>query len=295
MKLSKTFRDNFEGYLLTSPALVLYILFVLTPLIFGFYVTLHDWDGFTTMKFVGLKNYVTLLKNPTTWTVISHNLQYAAGTVLGKNILAIFLALLLNRKFKGVTIARTIYFIPVVMSFVAIGVLWSWLYNPTFGLINAILLNLNLISSPILFLGEPGLALNSLIFVDIWRWTGYHMVIILAGLQTVSADLYEAADIDGANAVNKLFSITIPQITPMIITNLTISTMGAFSVFDLVHVMTKGGPYNSTHVLSTYMYTITFGSESRFGYGSSVAYILLAIILIISLGQSWLMKKTDNN
>ena len=294
MKLSKSARDTVTGYGLLLPALVLYGTFVLVPLIYGFYITLHDWDGFTEMKFVGLGNYIALFQTSEIYEVISHNLYYAVGTVVGKNILAIILALLLNRQFKGLTVIRTIYFLPAVMSFVAIGLLWSWLYNPTFGLINSILSKFGLVTDPILFLGDPKLAMPSLILVDIWRWTGYHAVIILAGLQTVPNDLYESADLDGATGLQRLFYITLPQIRPMIITNLTISTMGAFSIFDLVYVMTKGGPYNSTRVLSTYMYEITFGSDSRFGYGSSVAYVLLFIIIIVSVLQSILMAKTED-
>lgn len=293
MSVKKSIKDATSAYSLMVPALILYVTFILVPLIFGFYITLHEWDGFTDMKFIGLANYINIFKNPVIYEVLSHNTVYALGTVISKNIIAIFLALLLNRQFKGVTFFRTVYFIPVVMSFVAIGILWSWLYNPTFGLINVILLKTGIIKESIAFLGDPSIALWSLILVDIWRWSGYHTVIVLAGLQTVPKDLYESAGLDGATGFQRLVYITLPQIRPMIITNVTISLMGAFSVFDLMYIMTKGGPYNSTRVISTYMYDITFGSESRFGYGSSVAYILLFIIIIISIAQSKFMAKSD--
>jgi ABC-type sugar transport system permease subunit len=213
---------------------------------------------------------------------------------VGKVGLALLLALLLNHSLKGISVFRGIFFTPVVISFVAVGILWQRIYDPNIGLLDGLLQTLGLMHTPIDWLGNPNLSLFSIILVDIWKWTGYHTVIYLAGLQIISRDFYESADIDGATAWQKLRYITLPQLRQMTIINITIACMGAFSVFDLVYIMTNGGPYQSTSVLLTYMYNITFASSnSNFGYGTTVAYLLFVIILAISIVQIKNMNAKD--
>jgi multiple sugar transport system permease protein/raffinose/stachyose/melibiose transport system permease protein len=179
-----------------------------------------------------------------------NNVTYAFGTVIGKTILALFLALLLNQALRGRSFYRTSLFMPVVMSFIVVGILWSWLYNSQFGLINTLLRSLGLEALILDWLGDPDIALWSLIVVDIWKWYGFHMVIFLAGLQTIPAELYEAARIDGATRLHQLLHITLPLLQPVMLVNVTLSLMGAFNVFDIPYVMTQGGPANSTNVLA---------------------------------------------
>lgn len=288
-------KDNAAAYMLLSPALVLFSVFTFFPFLYGFFISFHQWDGFNDLKFVGLSNYIGIFKDEQFYGALAHNALYAVGAVAGKVSIALVIALLLNRKFKGVTFYRGVFFTPVVMSFVAIGVLWQRMYDPILGLLDMFLMKTRLISQPIEWLGDPKLALWSLVMVDVWKWVGYHIVLFLAGLQTIPSDIYESSDIDGANSWQKFRYITFPQLAPITLLNITISLMGAFSVFDLVYIMTNGGPYNSTNVLLTYMYNITFGgSDSNFGYGSSIAYILFAIILVITIIQTKIMNRQES-
>lgn len=293
--MDKLKKDNIAAYTLLFPALLLFGVFTFSPFVYGFFISLNQWDGFSDMKFVGLSNYIGIFKDELFFGALSHNILFAVGTVVGKVVLALIIALLLNRKFKGVTFFRGVFFTPMVISFVAIGILWQRIYDPILGLLDAILINTHIISQPILWLADPNIALWSLVMVDIWKWVGYHIVLNLAGLQTISEDLYESSNIDGATKWQQLRYITLPQLKPITLLNITISFMGAFSVFDLVYVMTNGGPYHSTNVLMTYMYDITFGgSDSNFGYGSSVAYILYAIILIVTIIQTKIMNAQES-
>ena len=288
-------RKSYEAYILIAPAFLLFGVFILYPLVFGFGVSFFKWDGFNPMQFVGVSNYIEAFNDPAFVAALGHNAQYAIGSVVGKILISFVIAYLLNRRFRGQTFFRAIFFAPVVLSFVAVGALWQRLYDPILGIINQFLQGINVIDQPIQFLADPKLALWSLVFVDVWKWTGYHAVLFLAGLQTIPEDLYESSSLDGANAWQKLIHITIPQIRSIILLNVTIALMGAFSVFDLVYVMTKGGPYQSTNVILTYMYEKTFASSSsNFGFGSSVAFIMFAIILVITIGQTKAMSKTDS-
>ena len=241
------------------PALALFLTFICYPVIYGFFISLNKWDGFSEMKFVGFQNYLGIFKDQLFYNSFLHNLIYALGSVSGKVVLALFIAILLNRRFKGVTFFRGVFFTPVVISFVAIGLLWQRLFDPNLGLIEPFLASIKLIKEPVGWLADPKIALWAVIMVDIWKWTGYHTVLFLAGLQTISKELYEAAEIDGASKWQQFLYITLPELRPVTIINVTIATMGAFSAFDLVFILTNGGPFNSTHVMLTYMYQITFG------------------------------------
>lgn len=287
-------KDIAMAYVFLLPALLLFSVFILYPIIYGFYISLNKWNGFGPMKFIGFNNYANILKDNLFYVSLLHNVIYAVLSVVGKVVLGLLLALLLNRSLKGMSVYRGIFFTPVVISFVAVGILWQRIYDPNIGLIDGLFQSLGLMHTPIDWLGDPHLALFSVIIVDIWKWTGYHTVIYLAGLQLISHDFYESADIDGATRLQKLRFITIPQLRQMTIINVTIASMGAFSVFDLVYIMTHGGPYQSTSVLLTYMYNITFASSnSNFGYGTTVAYLLFVIILVISILQTKAMNAKD--
>ncbi len=287
--MGKTRNDYLSGYILLLPALVLFGAFIVYPLLYGFFISLNQWDGFGPMKLVGFSNYAGVFKDELFRISLLHNIEYAVVSVAGKIVLSLFLATLLNSKIRCLTFFRAVYFTPVVISFMAIGLMFQLLLDPNVGLVNTLLMKLHVIGEPIMFLGDEKIALLTIIGVDIWKWVGYQTVVFLAGLQTISGELYESGDIDGASGWQKFRFITLPLLKPVTIINVTLCVMGAFSVFDLVFVMTNGsgGPLNSTHVLMTYMYKITFGgTDSNMGYGSTVAYILFAIILGISIIQS---------
>jgi ABC-type sugar transport system permease subunit len=291
MKLnSRVFKDNRDAYLFVFPALLVFAFFTIYPTVSGFVTSLYKWDGFTEKTFVGLNNYIKLFQDSTFWTAISHNTYYAVFTVIAKVTIGFLTAVLLNGKFRGTQIYRTIFFTPMVMSFVAVGVLWSWIFNPTFGLANTILQHIGWSGAMPIWLGDPKLVLPALMFVDIWRWSGYHTVLYLAGLQSISVDIYEAAAVDGCNGLRKMLYITIPQMKAVIIMNFAICLMGAFNLFDLVYVTTKGGPYGSSEVLLTYMYKLAFAGR-QFGYATTIGYVNLLFIIVVTTIQLRAMRK----
>lgn len=283
-------RWNWTPYLWIAPAILLYVIFKLTPMIAGIYLSFLDWNGIDPPKWVGLQNYVRMFSDDLVLLSLWHNTIYAFGTVAGKIIISLILALLLNQALRGRSFYRTALFLPVVMSFVVVGILWTWLYNAQFGLINSLLTALGLQALILDWLGDPKIALWSLIVVDIWKWYGFHMVIFLAGLQTIPLELYEAARIDGANRWAQFSRITLPLLQPVMIVNITLALMGAYNVFDIPYVMTEGGPANSTIVMALHIYIRGF-KFYRFGYAAALSYALLVLITLIAAVQMKLMAR----
>ncbi len=280
-------------YLWVLPALLVYGIFKLYPLVSGLHMSLLRWNGIDDPKYIGLRNFEKILRDEMTATVLMNNVHYAVGTVVGKIALSLFLAILLHQALRGRTFYRTSLFMPVVMSFVVVGVLWSWLFNPQFGLINSLLRGLGLGFLVPDWLGDAAVALNSLILVDIWKWYGFHMVIFLAGLQSIPDELYEAARIDGASVWQQFLHITLPMLNPVMIVNVTISLMGAFNVFDIPFIMTGGGPANSTNVMALHIYIRGF-KFYRFGFSAALSYVLLVIVTLVAAIQLRLMTSGDN-
>lgn len=285
--------SKLSPYLWILPALAVYGVFKLYPLVSGLQMSLLRWDGIEEPRYIGLRNFEKILSDPMTGAVLMNNVHYAVGTVLGKIVLSLFLAILLHQALKGRTFYRTSLFMPVVMSFVVVGVLWSWLFNPQFGLINSLLRGLGLGVLVQDWLGDAAVALNSLILVDIWKWYGFHMVIFLAGLQSIPDELYEAARIDGASVWQQFLHVTLPMLQPVMIVNVTISVMGAFNVFDIPFIMTAGGPANATNVMALHIYIRGF-KFYRFGFSAALSYVLLVIVTLVAAIQLKLMTSGDN-
>jgi raffinose/stachyose/melibiose transport system permease protein len=286
-------RINWKPYMWILPAILMYTIFKLVPLIAGIYLAMLRWDGIEPPIFVGLNNFVRMFNDELIWLALWHNAVYAFGTVVGKIVLSLILALLLNQAIHGRTVYRTALFLPVVMSFVVVGILWKWLYNTQFGLVNSLLRGLGLDFLVLDWLGDPKVALWSLILVDIWKWYGFHMVIFLAGLQTIPNELYEAARIDGANRWQQFWRITLPLLQPVMLVNVTLALMGAFNVFDIPYVMTEGGPANSTIVMALHIYIRGF-KFYRFGYSAAMSYVLLLLVTIIAAVQMKLMSRGND-
>ncbi len=271
-------------YLWLAPALILYAVFKLFPLVSGLYLSLLRWDGIKDPVYIGLTNFERMLSDEKLVPALLHNFQYALGTVAGKLIISLLLAILLNQALRGRTFYRTILFLPVVLSFVVISILWTWLYNDQFGLINSLLRFVHLDALAVQWLGDTKYALIALMIVDVWKWYGFHMVIFLAALQTIPVELYEAARVDGASRWNQFISITLPQLRPVMVINITLALLGAFNVFDIPYIMTQGGPAGATNVLALHTYTQAF-QFGKLGYGSALSYALLLFITIVALVQ----------
>lgn len=280
-------------YLWILPAILVYGIFKLVPLVSGVYMALLRWDGIEEPRFIGLRNFEKILNDKLTLLVLGNNVEYAVLTVIGKIALSLFLAIMLNQALRGRTFYRTSLFMPVVMSFVVIGILWRWLFNTEFGLLNNLFESVGLGFLAQDWLGDTDIALKSLTLVDIWKWYGFHMVIFLAGLQAIPGELYEAAKIDGASVWQQFRHVTLPMLQPVMIVNVTISLMGAFNVFDIPYVMTEGGPANSTNVMALHIYLRGF-KFYRFGFSAALSYVLLTIVTLVAALQLWLMTRVDN-
>jgi raffinose/stachyose/melibiose transport system permease protein len=276
-------RRNLQPYLWVAPALFVFSIFTLLPVAVGLYLSCTNWNGTAVPVFNGLDNYRDALRDDAYWSAIVHNMIYAVGTVGGKIVLGLGLALVMNRTLPGRAMFRTALFMPVMLSFVAIGLLWSWIYNYDFGLLNGILEVLHLGGLKQDWLGSTSFALYALIVVDIWKWFGLHMVLFLAGLQNIPGQLYEAARIDGATSWQSFWRITLPLLLPVTAFNIVLAASGAFNVFDLVYVMTQGGPVDATNVAMTDIYREAF-QFYHFGYSAALSVVQLGLVTIVSLG-----------
>jgi raffinose/stachyose/melibiose transport system permease protein len=269
-------------YFWVAPALAVFALFTLLPVAVALGLSFTSWDGSGDPVFNGLHNYAQAFGDGEYWTAILHNIQYAVGTVVGKLVLSLGLALAMNQVLPARAIFRTALFLPVVLSFVVVGLLWSWIYNYDAGLLNSMLGHLGLESLQRDWLGDQKVALWALVIVDIWKWFGFHMIIFLAGLQSIPQELYEAGRIDGATSWRLLRHITLPLILPISLINLVLAASGAFNVFDVVYVMTEGGPVNATNVAMMEIYKQAF-QFYHFGYSSALSVVQLVLVSVVSL------------
>ncbi len=279
-------------YLWLVPALILYGLFKIVPLVVGIVLATLRWDGVKDPVFVGLQNFERMALDDKLIPALLNNLQYALISVSGKMLIALVIALLVHQGLRGRAFYRTALFMPVVMSFVVVSVLWTFIYNDQFGLVNNFLRSLGLDALTAPWLGDVRTALNSLIVVDIWKWYGFHMVIFLAGLQAIPVELYEAARVDGASRWAQLFRITLPLLRPVMVINITTSLLGAFNVFDIPYIMTEGGPANATNVIALHSYIQAF-KFYRLGYGAALSYAIFVLVTIIALVQLRLMLREN--
>jgi ABC-type sugar transport system permease subunit len=278
----RLFVRKVEPYLWVIPAFCVLFVFTHLPILLESVLGLFAANGLSPPKFIGLQNYLEVLSDQDIWAAIEHNVIYAIGTVAGKVTLSLLLAVLLNQRLIGRNIFRTVLFLPVVLSFVAIGLIWTLFFNFDHGILNETLKALSLQGLTHDWLGSADTALGAVIFVDIWKWTGFHLVIYLAGLQSIPKDLYEAALIDGANAWQRFWRITVPLLQPFTAINVLLASLGAFSVFDLVYVMTQGGPFNATNVAMLEIYLQAF-QFNRLGYAGAMSLVLLVLVAVMSI------------
>ncbi len=283
-KKNRKVRSNIIGYSFILPNLIGYSIFVFIPVCFSFVLSVMKWDGSQIpMEFVGLQNFVQIFGDRFFRGALWHTVVYALMTVLPTLVLAMLLAVLLNSKIKGIAFYRTAFFFPYIASIVAVGAVWNMLFQPDFGPINEFLKFIG-ISNPPRWVVSTDWAMVAVAIVTIWKYMGYYMIVYLAALQGISSSLYEAASIDGANGWQKLRYITIPMLTPTTFFVLIMLTIQCFKVFDMVYVMTGGGPGNATQTLVNYIYDKAFVNW-QFGPASAGAIVLFAVVLVITLIQ----------
>lgn len=264
------------------PNLLGFLLFIVYPVFRALIISLTNWNGFMQMDYVGFSNYVRLFSDSTFNISLQNTLVYTVVTVPLSIIFGILMAVLMNVKIPGIKAFRTIYFLPQITSMIAIGLVWSLVLAKQ-GPVNQILMMLGN-SNPPKWISSSQYALISVEIVSIWRSMGYNAIILLAGLQGISQELYEAAKLDGANGFQSFLHVTVPMLSPTIFFCLVTQMINSFKVFDIIIAMTQGGPGRATNVLAYFVYNKSF-MDSRFGYASAAAFIMFAIIMVFTAIQ----------
>lgn len=265
------------------PALFGTLIFIIIPVFFSFYLSFCNWDLLTPIKFVGLENYRELLTGSSFALIIKNTFIFAVSTAIISLIIPLILAATLNNKIRGTEFFKTAYFLPFITPMIVVAIVWEWIFDPNSGLLNYIL------RTHISWLYDSHTAMLALIIVSSWKLIGYNMVIFLSGFSSVNQSIYEAAKIDGANPLQTFFRVTIPLLSPTIFFVLIITTISSFQVFDLIYLMTQGGPTDSTNVLVYWIYKNAF-EFFNIGEASAGAYILFLIILLLTSVQ-WKTRK----
>ncbi|MEP0766912.1 MAG: sugar ABC transporter permease [Fimbriimonadia bacterium] len=283
-------RPNWRGYLFILPAFAHLVVFALIPIVYAAILSLHRWNILKEGKpFVGLGNYLFLFQDAEFWNAVWNSARFALMSVPLGMLVALAVAILVNQKLRGVTLFRTIFYVPAISSGVAISMVWIWIYLPRNGLINFIA-QLFGFSGTTDFLNDPTLAMPALVFMSIWVGLGPRMVLFIAGLAAIPQSFYEAAQVDGATRWSSFRHVTIPLLLPTTFFVLVTSTIAALQVFTPVYMMTKGGPLQTTDVVGYHIYNQAW-RQFEMGMASAQSYILFALVLGITLLQFKFLSK----
>jgi len=275
--------DKVSATIFLLPALAGSLVFIIIPIFFSFYLSFTKWDLLSSIEFAGLKNYIEIFSSPDFYQILGNTVIFAVVTTVFGVSIPLFLACLLNAKLKFAEFFKTVYFLPFITPMVVLAIVWAWIFDPNAGLMNYIL------RTHINWLFDTHWAMAAVIIVSVWKLIGYNMVIFLAGLTAINSSLYEAAKIDGADELKTFAQITVPQLSPTIFFVTIITTISSFQVFDLIYLMTQGGPLNSTNVLVYSLYQSAF-EYFDIGQASAIAYVLFVIIFVLTIIQ-WKVKK----
>ncbi|PWU67936.1 MULTISPECIES: carbohydrate ABC transporter permease [Gracilibacillus] len=282
--MNKVMSNKLVIALYVLPALILIVALIYGPILLTGYYGLMEWNGIGPMTFIGLENYMELVKDAKFWESAGHSFLLALFSTIS---LAgyLIISLILAGKIKGSNLLRKIYLIPMLLSSVAIAQLWIKIYDPNNGMLNSLLMSLG-VESPPAWLADPNLVLYAIFVAILWQYAGFYIIIYYAALKGIPESLIEAAKIDGANPIQIAYKIKVPLISGVIKVTVVLAIVGSLKYFDLIYVMTGGGPNGASEVIASYMYQKAFGSY-EFGYGSAVAFFLLIITLIVT----WLTRK----
>jgi len=275
--------------LLLAPALVVFGIFVIWPIFSSIWLSLHDWDGIKPQRFVGLGNYRELIGDHVFWTAIRNNVAWLICFMLAP-VFGLAVALFLNQNVFGIRFVKSMFFFPFVISQVVVGLVFSWFLNAQFGLLTEILSRFGL--PPLALLEDPRWATFAVIAAGLWPQTAYCMILYLTGLTAMNPEVIEAARMDGAKGARLLWHIVLPQLRPATFIAVVVSVVGALRSFDLVAIMTLGGPYNTSTVLAYYMYEQTFLSF-RYGHGAAIATVLFFLMDIYIAFFLWRMLRAE--
>lgn len=278
------------------PALIIYAVFALYPMVSALLLSFYNWDGISEDRnFVGLTNYIQIFtQDPVFWVAVRNSLIWVVMSLIAPTIVGLALAVAVNQKIFARNSFRAIFYLPSIVASIAVATIWSWMYNPLLGLFNSLLKSLGLGFLIQDWLGDPSVALFSIFIAYVWQSSGANMVLFLAGLQGVPQELKEAALVDGANSWKAFWNVTIPSLRQTFIVVTVLTIINSLKVFDLIVGMTSGGPGQSTQVLALWSYTQSFGLRD-FGNGMAVAIVLLALTLLIVIPYMMWISRGDES
>lgn len=272
------------------PGLLIYVLGMLIPIAIGFAFSLTDWSGISdSWNFVGFDNYGQLLKDERFYSAMSFTMIFAFANTILQNVIALGLAMLLNQKIRGTTMARTVVFAPCLISAIIVGIIWSQLFGSIFP---DIMKTFGVTDISVSLLSKPGTVMSGLLIINNWQWAGYWMLIYLAALQAVPPEVYEAAYIDGAGPFRRFFRITIPLIAPAITVNIVSIVLGSFQVYELIVTATGGGPGNSSESFIMYVYNVAFARQQP-GLASANSMTYVVLLFVIAVVQLKILRKRE--
>ena len=275
--------QNCAANIFILPAFLGTVIFIIIPVICSFGLSFTKWDLLNEIKFVGFDNYTSLFQDALFYKIFMNTIVFAVSTSVFGVIIPLILAAVVNSKIRGSEFFKTAYFLPFITPMIVIGIIWAWIFDPNIGFLN------HLFNIHINWLYDSAFAMPALILVSVWKLIGYNMIIFLSSMSAVSQSLFEAAKIDGANSVQTFFKVTVPLLSPTIFFVVIVTAISSFQIFDLIYLMTEGGPFDSTNVLVYAIYKNAF-EFFNIGKASAMAYVLFVVILILTLIQ-WNFRK----
>lgn len=283
-------------YFFMLPAFILLLLLFVVPFICNVLISLTDWNGINLkFNFIGLQNYISMFRENSIFQVLMNNLKFLLILVLIQNFIALIVSLLLYEAPVGKVFFKAVVFIPTLLSMVAVSFMWTYMLDPINGVLYKLFDVLHLSGlSNIMWLGDERIIVYVLAIISMWQWTGWNVVIYLAGLTSIPKDLYESCEIDGASFLARLRHITIPMLAPAFSVNIIMSTIGALKIFDLPFIMTKGGPGHSSETIAITIYNNSF-LINKMGYGAALSLVLFVLVLIVSIAQTTYFKRLEED
>lgn len=275
-------RNPWSYLIFLLPAVVIFSVFAVVPIIQTVYYSLFQWDGIGDMSFKGLGNYTKLFSDDIFYIALKNTIYLMLFSVFVGVSISLTLAILLSQKIRAASFFKTSVFIPTILSTVIVGMIWNFVYHPRVGTLNAFLEGIGLEAWTRPWLTDPDFSFLSVLVANTWQWVGFHTVILLAGVLNIPKDVLEAASIDGVNRTRRVFNVIIPLMWPTLIVDILLNVTGSLRAFDIVYVMTLGGPNHQTELLATYMYSKSF-TQFDYGYGSAIAVSILVLTLIVSV------------
>jgi len=281
MNLNKVnWYKKYTPWIFILPTILGLLIFRLVPILAALFLSFTRWSLLGKPQWLGFGNYIEAFTTKSFFEIIGNTFSFSLIYVIGSMILGLALAVLVNVKIKGIGAFRAIIYLPVVTSAVAVGIVWNWILGPRFGILSVFLENF-METSPF-WLTDPQLALRSVATVQVWKMSGYYMILFLAGLQSIPRDAIEAATVDGATSFQKFFRITLPMLSPTVFFVLTITIIDSFKNFELIYSMTKGGPQNASNTLVYDVYLNAF-VHYRVGYAAAIAYVLFLVVGVLTI------------